>query len=109
MWLHQPKRLAGLTLLIMLAVLVAALLELQVRRWIAKTGQGLQGLRPGRRSTLKPTAEALLRAFADFALVILRHRRGREETHVPALRPLQQQIWDALKLPPIVELIPQTG
>ena len=109
MWLHQPKRLAGLTLLIMLAVLVAALLELQVRRWIAKTGQGLQGLRPGRRSTLKPTAEALLRAFADFALVILRHRRGREEIHVPALRPLQQQIWDALKLPPIVELIPQTG
>lgn len=105
MWLHQPKRLAGLTLLIMLAALIAALLELQVRRWIAKTGQALQGLRPGRRRTKQPTAEALLRAFADFVLVNVRHRRGREELHVPALRPLQQQIWDALKLPPLSELI----
>lgn len=32
MWLHPPQRLAGLTLLIMIAVLVAALLEQQVRR-----------------------------------------------------------------------------
>lgn len=109
MWLHQPKRVAGLTLLIMLAVLIAALLELQIRRWIAKRGKGLQGLRPGRRSTLKPTAEALLRAFADFVLVIVHQRRGREEIHVPAFRSLQQQIWNALKLPPISKLIPQEG
>jgi len=46
MWLHKPKRLVGLTLLIMIAVLVAALLEHQVRRWIAKTGQTLRGLMP---------------------------------------------------------------
>ncbi len=32
MWLHSPKRLAGLLLLIMVAFLVAALLEHQVRR-----------------------------------------------------------------------------
>src|SRR6266540_597211 len=31
-WLHNPKRIAGLTLLIMIAVLVAMLLEYQVRR-----------------------------------------------------------------------------
>jgi len=104
MWLHQPKRLAGLTLLIMLAVLLAALLERQVRRWIAKLGQGLQGLRPGKRRTTMPTAEALLRAFADYALVIVRRARGHEEVHLPKLRALQQQIWDALQLPPIAEL-----
>lgn len=106
MWLHQPRRIAGLTLLIMLATLLGALLERQVRRWIAKQGaraQGLRGLRPGRRCTKRPTAEALLRAFADYALVLVR-RRGREELHVPDLRPLQQQIWDALQLPPIAEL-----
>ncbi len=106
MWLHQPRRIAGLTLLIMLATLLGALLERQVRRWIAKQGaryQGLRGLRPGCRYTKQPTAEALLRAFADYALVLVR-RRGREELHVPDLRPLQQQIWDALQLPPIAEL-----
>jgi transposase len=106
MWLHQPRRIAGLTLLVMLATLLAALLERHVRRWMAKQGtrfQGWPGLRPGRRRTKMPTAEALLRAFADYALVLVR-RRGREEIHVPALRPLQQQIWDALQLPPISEL-----
>lgn len=111
MWLHQPRRIAGLTLLVMLATLLAALLERQVRRWIAKQGarfQGWQGLRPGRRRTKTPTSEALLRAFADYALVIVR-RRGREQIHVPDLRPLQQQIWDALQLPPINELTLATG
>ena len=106
MWLHQPRRIAGLTLLIMLATLLGALLERQVRRWIAKQGarcQGLQGLRPGHRRTKVPTAEAWLRAFTDYTLVLVR-QRGREELHVPDLRPLQQQIWDALQLPPIAEL-----
>lgn len=109
MWLHQPKRLAGLTLLIMLAVLLAALLELQVRRWLAKQGHSLQGLRPGKRRTALPTAEALLRAFADYALVVIRRARGREEVHLPKLRPLQQQIWEALQLPPITVLTPSAG
>jgi len=109
MWLHQPKRLAGLTLLIMLAVLLAALLELQVRRWLAKHGQSLQGLRPGQRRTALPTAEALLRAFADYALVIVRHAHGRPEVHRPKLTPLQQQIWNALQLPPMAELTPTAG
>jgi hypothetical protein len=63
MWLHSPKRLAGLTLLIMIAVLVAALLEHQVRRWIAKTGCLIHGLRPEGRDDPYPTAKALLKAF----------------------------------------------
>ena len=104
MWLHQPKRLAGLTLVVMLAVLLAALLELQVRRWLAKQGQSLTGLRPGKRRTTMPTAEALLKAFADYTLVIVRRARGGQEVHLPQLRPLQQQIWNALQLPTIAEL-----
>jgi len=99
MWLHQPKRLAGLTLLIMIAVLTAALLEHQVRRWIAKTGHPVKDLRPEKRGDAHPTATALLQAFAAYAVVVVQGRRGREELHVPTLSPLQQTIWDILELP----------
>ena len=91
-----------------LAVLLAALLELQVRRWLAKQGQSLTGLRPGKRRTAMPTAEALLKAFADYTLVIVRRARGGEAVHLPPLRPLQQEIWKALQLPPIAELAAST-
>jgi transposase len=98
MWLHAPQRIAGLTLLIMIAVLVATLLEQQVRRWIAETGEVLHGLMPEQRDTATPTATALLRAFADYALVLVRHGDGVAEVHYPRLRPVQQQIWDILEL-----------
>jgi transposase len=101
MWLHSPKRLAGLTLLIMIAVLVAALLEHQVRRWIAKAGRQLRGLMPEGRDNPYPTAKALLRAFQDYALVIVRHGKHHEEVHHPQLRPVQQQISDILGLSPL--------
>jgi transposase len=104
MWLHQPKRLAGLTLLIMIAVLTAALLEHQVRRWMAKTGQLLKDLRPEKRGDAHPTATALLQAFAAYAVVVVQGRRGREELHVPTLSPLQQTIWDILGLPTLQTL-----
>jgi transposase len=72
MWLHSPKRLAGLLLLIMVAVLVAMLLEHQVRRWIARTGKLLKGLMPEERDNPYPTAKAMLRAFQSYALIIVR-------------------------------------
>jgi transposase len=101
MWLHSPQRLAGLTLLIMIAVLVAALLEHQVRRWIAKTGHLVRGLRPEGRDDPFPTAKALLRAFQHYAVVIVRYGKRRQEIHHPKLRPVQQQIWNILQLDPL--------
>lgn len=101
MWLHSPTRLAGLTLLIMLAVLVATLLEHQVRRWIARTGDLLRGLMPEGRDNPYPTAKALLRAFRDYALVLLRHPNGAEEVHYPKLRSVQQQVWSIMDLAPL--------
>ncbi len=101
MWLHSPKRLAGLTLLIMIAVLAAALLEHQVRRWIAKTGHLLHGLMPEGRDNPYPTAKAMLRAFQDYALVMVRHGKHQEEVHHPRLRPVPQQIWDIMGLSPL--------
>ncbi len=101
MWLHSPKRLAGLTLLIMVATLVAALLEHQVRRWIAKTGQLVKGLRPEGRDDPYPTAKTMLRAFQDYALVVVRRGKGHAQWHYPKLRPVQQRIWDIMELPPL--------
>jgi transposase len=100
MWLHSPRRLAGLTLLIMIAVLVAALLEYHIRRQIAQTGQLLNGLMPEHRDNPYPTAAKMLKAFQDYALVIVRHADGHEEIHFPKLRPVQQQIWDLMGLSP---------
>jgi transposase len=100
MWLHAPRRLAGLTLLIMIAVLVAALLEYQIRRQIAQTGQVLNGLMPEHRDNPYPTAKKMLQAFQDYALVIVRHADGHEVIHYPKLRPVQQQIWDLMGLSP---------
>jgi transposase len=101
MWLHSPKRLAGLTLLIMIAVLVAALLEHQARRWIAKTGYLIRGLRPEGRDDPYPTAKAILKAFQHYAIVLVRHSKRRQEIHHPKLRPVQQQIWNILDLDPL--------
>jgi transposase len=89
MWLHQPRRLAGLTLLVMIAVLTAALLEALVRRWIANSGRPLKDLRPEKRGDAYPTAIALLEAFAAYAVVVIQGRRGREELHLPTLSSLQ--------------------
>jgi transposase len=101
MWLHKPKRLASLTLLIMIAVLIAGLIEQEVRRWIAQTGCLVSGLMPEGRDNAYPTARKLLRAFADYTLVIARPEAGPEVVHYPKLRPVQQQIWEILKLPPL--------
>jgi transposase len=97
LWLHSPKRIAGLTLLIM----VAALLEHQVRRWIAKTGRLVRGLRPEGRDDPYPTAKTMLRAFQNYALVIVRRGNGRVKVHHPKLGPVQQQIWRIMELPPL--------
>ena len=98
MWLHSPKRLARLTLLIMIAVLVAALLEHQVRRHIAQTGQLLEGLMPEGRDNPYPTAKAMLRAFGHYALVLVRRDGDGAQIHHPKLGSVQQQVWDIMKL-----------
>lgn len=103
MWLHLPKRLAGLTLLVMIAVLIAALLEQQVRRWIVKTGSVVKGLMPEGRDNAHPTAAKLLRAFADYTVVLIRSGDGRAKAHYPSLRPVQQCVWDIMGLPAMAD------
>jgi len=101
MWLHSPQRIAGLTLLIMLAVLLASLIEYRVRQEIAANKKLLKGLMPENRDNPYPTAEKLLKAFQDYTIVILRYPDGQEEIHYPKLRPVQQQILGLLGILPI--------
>jgi transposase len=100
-WLHLPKRIAGLTLLVMIAVLVAMLLEFEVRRLLKEQNKQIKGLRPEGRKDPLPTAKSLLRAFSDYTLVVVRHADGAQEIHYPKFRPVPQQIWDLLNLPPL--------
>lgn len=101
LWLHSPQRLAGLTLLIMLAVLIATLVEHYVRQDIAKNKKMIKGLMPKGHDNLYPTAEKLFKAFQDYSIVITRYPDGHHEVHYPKLRPVQRQILDILAtLPP---------
>lgn len=101
LWLHSPQRLAGLTLLIMLAVLIATLIEHHVRQEISKNKKLLKGLMPENRDNPYPTAEKLLKAFQDYAIVVIRFADGCHEVHYPKTRPIQRQILDILAtLPP---------
>ena len=105
MWLHSPRRLAGLALLIMIAVLVASLLEYHVRRHIAQTGQRLRGLMPENRDNNYPTARKLLQAFQDYTIVVVRSADGQETVHWPKLRSIQQQICTILGLGTVPETL----
>jgi transposase len=101
LWLHNPRRIAALTLLIMIAVLIAGLIEAQVRRWIRQTGCVIGGLVPEGRDNAYPTARRLLRAFQEYTLVIAHHADGSTCLHYPRLTPVQQQIWEILTLLPL--------
>lgn len=99
MWLHSPTRLAGLTLLIMIAVFMASLIEQAVRNHVAQTGKPVKGLMPDKRDNLAPTARKLLEAFQSYAVVIVKHPDGRREVHWPRLGSVQAQIFSILGLP----------
>jgi transposase len=108
-WLHLPQRIAGLTLLVMIAVLIAMLLEFEVRKLLKEHKKQIKGLRPEGRKTPAPTAKSLLRAFNDYSLVVIKHIDGTAEVHYPKLKSVPQQIWDLLKLPPLSAETPRTG
>jgi hypothetical protein len=97
---HSPPRRAGLTLLMMIAVRVASLMEASVRPWIAITGCLVTGLKPAGRDNAPPAAPAILRAVTDYTRVMLRHASGQYTVHYPQLRPVQPPLGEILKLPP---------
>jgi transposase len=99
-FLKTAQRIVSLILLIMVGCLVAGLIERQIRRVLAARHEPIHGLMPEGRDTLKPTVPRILRAFADYSLVLIKRADGhlvRREFAQP--NPVQQQILEVLELP----------
>jgi transposase len=99
-FLKTAHRIVSLILLIMVGCLVAGLIERQIRRTLAERHEPIDGLMPEGRDTLKPTVARILRAFADYSLVLLKRADGRLVGRQFA-RPnsVQQQILEVLEIP----------
>jgi len=104
LWLKRPDRIETLVFLIMIAVLLYALLERQVRRHIAATGQKIEGLMPEKRDTLTPSGQRLLRAFA--AVCLVRWEDGQHMCYqLSELSAVHRQILKALGLADLSALL----
>jgi len=100
LFLRDDDRIRGLLLLLGIALRVLTLTEFVARRDLALTGEKLKGLYTGNpnRATDQPTAERLLKAFADVTLY--RHETETEVWYeVTTLSPLQRRILRALGIP----------
>ncbi len=89
-YFQDEDRIRGLMFLLTLALRVFSLMEYVVRRQLSEQQQSLAGLYDGnlKRTTNRPTAERLLRAFCGVTLYF--HRDG--STEISSLNCLQQQI-----------------
>ena len=74
LWLHQPKRIASLIFVVMVALFVFALIEREARRVVNESGTPFSGVRPDRRDHLPITTPILFEAFQSLTLVKQRLR-----------------------------------
>jgi transposase len=99
MYLQSDQRATGLIHLLSICLRILVLLQFQVRRHLAEQNDVLAGLYAGnpKRTTSRPTAEALLEAFRNITLscVTLNHQRFR---HLSPLSDLQNKILTLLGL-----------
>lgn len=102
LWLHQPKRIASLIFVVMVALFVFALIEREARRVVEGSGTSFAGIRPDRRDHLPVTTAVLFEAFSSLTLVKQRIQVG-DQTHdliVPTtLHWVQLAILERLRLP----------
>jgi len=76
LFLKTAARIASLLFLIMVGCLVAGLLERQVRQALSARQEPIHGLMPEGRDTLRPSIPRILKAFAQYSLVIVRNQAG---------------------------------
>jgi transposase len=93
MYLEDDNHATGLIRLLTIGLRVLTLLEFTVRRRLATQHKKLAGLYAGnsKRSTARPTAEALLEAFKEIILTMTT-TGGRIQRHLTLLSNIQQQI-----------------
>ena len=98
--MSKSRRAAGLVRLLSIGLRVLTLLEFRVRERLADTQEKLAGWYAGnpKRTTSRPTAEALLAAFKHIhvSIILLEQRLYR---HLTPLSPLQQHILSLLEIP----------
>lgn len=98
----RDDQIVGLTRLLILALRLLTLIEVKVRRSLARTGASLAGLYDGqpKRTTDRPTGRRLLRAFYRTQVTLTRIRGpAGQQRHITPLSPLLCSILDLLNLP----------
>jgi len=100
MYLQSDDRATGLIRLLSLGLRLLTLVEFTVRRELAEQGEKLAGLYAGnpKRSTSRPTAEALLHAFDNITLSVI-NLGEQVHRHVTPLSALQTKILTLLDFP----------
>jgi transposase len=103
-YFQDEQRIRGLMFLLTLALRVFTLMEFVVRRQLSDQQQSLAGLYDGnpKRTTNRPTAERLLRAFCGISLYF--HRDG--STEISPLNCLQQQVLKFMGFPESIYTLP---
>jgi transposase len=103
MYVQSDQRATGLIHLLSLALRILTLLEWRCRQRLADQHESLPGLYAGnpKRTTSRPTAEALLKAFQliHLSVVVLGPQTHR---HLTPLSALQKRILGLLDLSPAI-------
>ena len=100
MYLQSDERATGLVRLLSIGLRMLTLIEYQVRQRLAETNETLAGLYAGnpKRTTERPTAEAMLQVFKDINLSVV--SMGEQVLyHVTPLSDVQQKILSLLDFP----------
>ena len=100
MYLQSENRAVGLIRLLSLALRLLTVVEFQVRRQLVEKKEGLAGLYAGnpKRTTTRPTTEAILKAFKGINLLVVR-LDNQVHRHVTPLSGLQEKLLALLELP----------
>ena len=96
MFLENPKRIAGLLIILTWALTVMALMERQVRKNLQ--GKPMYGIYPENRPSPAPTGPRLLEAFETLCIVII-HDQTETHRRLGQLSTIQREILQLLDLP----------
>jgi transposase len=100
LFVKRDDQITGLTHLLSMGVRVLTLLEFVVRRSLENDQSKLTGLHPenNQKSTDKPTAERILKAFSNLSLTIIKTVAGELRRYLTPLSELQKEILNRLGL-----------
>lgn len=108
-FLKDPARIEGLLCCQVIAMLVQALIEREIRRAMAARGLRQLSLYPEDRGSAAPTAARVLAIFDGLTRHHLLHDGTVVQTFQPDLNPLQQQVLDLLDIPHDVYTTTRSG